>query len=200
MFSEFLGSFAIKQSFRKNEVHYDDRLDEMKILVAPIFFEQFSINKLANHLGWLSGFSKFSFSNNIENQPKRLLESLRYKTLKKKNMIWPNSLCVRADRSDIWLFFWRHYPRKVNCLSTRSDFWILKFENLSMLQANLLTLDRVFRKKGIFHYNWPGKTKNLVKSHFYFSNFYQTKFWVIASVIFNFVRKWNRENQQKCCH
>ena len=48
MFSKFLGSFSItplKQSLSKNEVNHNDRLDETKILVAPIFCNQFS-NKI----------------------------------------------------------------------------------------------------------------------------------------------------------
>ena len=42
----------------------------------------------------------------------------------------------------------------------------LKFENHSMLQANLLPLDSVFRKKDTFHDDRLGKTKHLVRSHF----------------------------------
>ena len=54
----------------------------------------------------------------ITKLPKRPLKSLCYNSLKKKNVFGPNFLSVRADCSGIWLFFWRHYPRVVNWLST----------------------------------------------------------------------------------
>ena len=90
----------------------------------PFFLNNlFSINKLANHLGWLLGFPKFSLSNKIENQAKRSLKSLCDKSLKNKNVIIPNSLSVRADRCGIWLFSRRYYSRFENLLTRQRDFY-----------------------------------------------------------------------------
>ena len=62
----------------------------------------FGINELANHLGWFPGFSKYSFSNKIENQAGGSLESLCDKNLKTKNVIRPNYMFVQANRGGIW--------------------------------------------------------------------------------------------------
>ena len=76
-------------------------------------------------------FSKFSFSNKIENQAERSLKSLRDKSLKKKNVIRPNSSSVRDDRRGIWLFSRRHYSRSINLLTRRNDFQ--DFQNFHFL-------------------------------------------------------------------
>ena len=68
----------------------------------PFFSKNsFSINKLANHFGRFSGFSKFSFFNKIENQPEGSPESLCDNSLKTKNVVRPNSSSVRADHCGI---------------------------------------------------------------------------------------------------
>ena len=62
-------------------------------------------------------------------------------------------------------------------------FEILKSENHCVFRDDLLPLDSVFRKKVKYLYNQLGHIKNLVNSHFSFSNFCHTNFWAIASVI-----------------
>ena len=109
----------------------------------PFFLNNlFSINKLVNHLGWFSGFPKFSFSNKIENQAERSLKSFRDKSLKKINVIWPNSSSVRADGCGNWHFSQRHYSRSINLLTTRRDFYrTTKYRNF--LRSQMITRDHL---------------------------------------------------------
>ena len=76
-------------------------------------------------------FSKFSFSNKIENQAERSLKSLCDKSVKNKNVIRSYFFSVRDDRRGIWLFSRRHYSRSINLLTSRNDFQ--DFQNFHFL-------------------------------------------------------------------
>ena len=101
------------------------------IVVVFDFFPTIEVHKFAYKMEWFSGFSKFSFSNKIENQAERSLKSLCDKSVKKKNVIRPNSSSVRDDRCGIWLFSRRHYSRSINLLTRRNDFQ--DFQNFHFL-------------------------------------------------------------------
>ena len=75
----------------------------------------------------------------------------------------------------------------------------MKSENHSILQADLLPLDNVFREKGEFHDDRLGKWMNIVKSHFSFLSFCLTNFWAIAwfSILLENENFENPENQPK---
>ena len=123
---------------------------------------------------------------------------------------WTIGAQPKADRHGVFHFCWKPCWRGVIETDPKNlkHIWrfsrLFKFENPSMLRANLLPLDSIFRKKGTFHDDQLGKTNNLVNSNFSLSNFYNTIFWVIASMIFIFVRKWKSTkaridiNQSNC--
>ena len=76
-----------------------------------------------------------------------------------------------------------HHRRGITCFS------MFKIRKSLRVASQFTALDSVFRKKGTFHDEQLGKTKNLANSYFCFSNCYHTNFWAIASMIFIFNTK-----------
>ena len=121
----------------------------------------FKVHKFAYFTEWFSVFSKFSFFNKTKKQAKQSLKSLCDKSLKKKNVIRPNSLSVRDDRRGIWLFSRRHYSRSINLLTTWRDFY-RPTKYWHFLRLQMIALNVVFSKNEVHHDNRLDNTPILV--------------------------------------
>ena len=110
-----------------------------------------------------------------------------------------NTTTIGSGRQRIWsnnIFLFQTFVSQTfeQSIQRFSSVWQVCWYFISCSRDNFLCLDSVFRKKVNYQYNQLRHIKNLVKSHFSFTNFCHRNFWAIASVIFNFVRNcefWN---------